>query len=462
LLVDLGELEQLPSDQIPGFPERLMETLPGLALHTCASGKAGGFERRLIDGTWMGHIVEHVALELQRAAGGKATRGKTRAAERPGTYDIIFAFDDERVGLRAGEAAIELVNGLISADRGSPEEAERIVAELVALADRGRLGLSTQAIVEVARRRHIPWTRLNGRNLVELGWGVHARRIRATVTSDTSLIGAEMARDKDEAAAALDRAGVPTPAWRLATTVEEAVTHARRLGYPIVVKPVDGHHGRGVTLDLGDDVAVGAAFTTAIATSRRRQAIVQCQVSGRDHRLLVIGGRLIACAERVPAAVTGDGRLTIAELVDRENDDPRRGDGHARELTRIKIDEAARTLLAANGWSVDDVPAIGQPIDLARGANLSTGGTSIDRTEEVHPEVAAVAELAARVVGLDVAGIDIITTDIGASLRETGGAIIEINAGPGFRMHTRPTVGRGRNVGGAVLDHLLGPGVDGR
>lgn len=462
LVVDIGALEELPSNLIPGFAERLLETLPGLALHACASGTAGGFAARIVEGTWTGHIVEHVALELQRASGGTATRGKTRAAGPPATYDIIFAFDDERVGSRAADTAIELVNDLIAADRPAPEQAERIVAELRALADRSRLGMSTQAIVDVARRRHIPWTRLDERNFIQLGWGIHARRIRATVTSDTSLIGAEMARDKDEAATALERAGVPTPAWRRATTVEEAEAHARRLGYPIVIKPVDGHHGRGVSLDIVDEGGVRAAFPLAVGASRRRQAIVQRQVPGRDHRLLVIGGRLIACAERVPAGVIGDGRHTIGELVQRENDDPRRGDGHARELTRIRLDQRAIALIAAQGLRVDDVPPSGQRVELARGANLSTGGTSIDRTDEVHPDVAAMAELAARVVGLDVAGIDIVTTDIGLSLQHTGGAIIEVNAGPGFRMHTRPTVGRGRNVGGAVLDHLFGPGSDGR
>jgi len=462
LVVDLGALEQLPSNLIPGFPERLLETLPGLALHTCGSGKAGGFVARIVEGTWMGHVVEHVALDLQRVSGAQPTRGKTRAAGPPGTYDIIFAFDDERVGSQAGDAAVALVNSLIVADRPAPDDAERIVTELRTLADRGRLGMSTQAIIDVARRRHIPWTRLNDRNLVQLGWGIHGQRIRATVTSGTSLISAEMVRDKDEAAAALERAGVPTPTWRLATTVEEALAHARRIGYPVVTKPVDGHHGRGVSLDLADDAAVGAAFELAILASRRRQAIIQRQVPGRDYRLLVIGGRLVACAERVPAGVVGDGRQTVGELVESENEDPRRGEGHARELTRLRIDERARALITAQGLSLDDVPASGRRIELARAANLSAGGTSIDRTDEVHPDVAAMAVLAARVVGLDVAGIDVITTDIGRSLQDTAGVIIEINAGPGFRMHTRPTVGRGRNVGGAVLDHLFGPGSEGR
>lgn len=462
LVVDIGALEELPSNRIPGFPERLLETLPGLHRHTCGSGKAGGFAARVVEGTWMGHVVEHVALELQRAGGGKPTRGKTRAAGPPGTYDIIFAFDDERVGSQAADAAVELVNRLIAADGPANEHADQLVAELRALAERGRLGMSTQTIVDVARRRHIPWTRLNDRHLVQLGWGIHGRRIRATVTSATSLIGAEMARDKDEAAAALERAGVPTPTWRLARTIEEAVAHARRLGFPVVVKPVDGHHGRGVGMDIADDDGVEAAFNLAIRASRRRQAVVQREVNGRDFRLLVIGGRLIACAERVPAGVVGDGRHTIGELVRRENDDPRRGDGHARELTRLRIDERTLALISAQGLSIDDVPASGRRIELSRAANLSAGGTSIDRTGEVHPDVVAMAVLAARVIGLDVAGIDIITTDIGRSLQETAGAIIEINAGPGFRMHTRPTIGRGRNVGGAVLDHLLGRGSEGR
>jgi cyanophycin synthetase len=462
LVVDIGALEGLPSNRIPGFAARLLGTLPGLALHTCGTGLRGGFATRVAEGTWAGHVVEHVALELQRATGATATRGKTRGAQVPGTYDVIFAFDDEVVGLQAADDAVDLVNLLVTAGGPAPERAERIIAELQALTDRGRLGMSTQAIVDVARRRHIPWRRLNDRNLVQLGWGIHVRNIRATVTSETSLTGAEMARDKDAAAAALERAGIPTPAWRLARSPDEAVGHARRLGYPVVVKPVDGHHGRGVTLDIADDAAVEAAFDVASVASRRGQVIVQRQMVGQDYRLLVIGGRLTACAERVPAAIVGDGRATIAELVERENADPRRGVGHARELTRITIDDTALALLATQGLHVDTVPETGRRVSLSRVANLSGGGTSIDRTDEVHPDVAAMAELAARVVGLDVAGIDVVTTDIGRSLAEAGGAIIEINAGPGFRMHTRPTVGRGRNVGGAVLDHLFGRGSEGR
>lgn len=462
----LGELDAWPSDRIPGLTEGLLSALPGLGEHGCSEGRPGGFESRLRQGTWMGHVIEHVALELQRAVGARTTRGKTRAAGEPGVYDVVFAYEDEAVGLAAGDAAVDLVNRLIQ-PTSQPEEpgvetVETVLAGLRTLAERRRLGMSTQAIVDVARRRHIPIQRLDDRNLVQLGWGVHARRIRATVTSGTSLIGAEIARDKDEASALLERAGIPTPAWRLASTPEEAMQAARSLGMPVALKPVDGNHGRGVTLDVTDEESVVLGFERATAASRRPQVVVQRQLSGRDHRILVIGGRMVACAERVPAGVQGDGRHSVAELVAAANADPRRGDGHARELTRIALDQGAREVLHAQGLTQDDVPADGRRVDLSRVANLSTGGTSIDRTDEVHPEVAAMAALAARVVGLDVAGIDVITSDIGRPLRETGGGIIEVNSGPGFRMHTHPTIGRGRNVGGAVLDQLFGNGSEGR
>ena len=462
LLVDLGELEHLPSDRIPGFTARLVESLPGLGRHNCSLGRAGGFIQRLETGTWMGHVAEHVALELERRIGGRSTRGKTRSAGPDGHYDIIFAYEDEQVGLAAGRAAVALVNRVIEAEHAQPDHADAVVAELQALADRQRLGLSTQAIVDQARRRHIPSARLNERNLVQLGWGIYARRIRATVTSGTSLIGAELAREKDESSLLLERAGVPVPTWRLARTAEEAVDRAHRLGGPVVLKPVDGNHGRGVTLDLVEAPAIEEAFRRAVAASRRGLVMVQRQLSGRDHRLLVVNGRLVACAERVPASVIGDGRATVADLVDRENRDLRRGVGHTRELTRLRLDAAAEEVLRTQGLARDSVPSDGMRVALARSANLSTGGTSIDRTDEVHPDVARMAELAARVIGLDVVGIDVVTSEIARPLGETGGGIIELNAGPGFRMHTHPAEGRPRDVGGAVLDGLFGSGSSGR
>nr|MBA3234712.1 acetate--CoA ligase family protein [Chloroflexota bacterium] len=331
LRVDLGALEASSTERIPGFTERLISALPGLAEHGCSEGRPGGFESRLRQGTWMGHVVEHMALELQRAVGARTTRGKTRATGAPGVYDVVFAFEDEAVGRAAGDAALDLVNRLIEPrpDEAADRSSETVTAELQALADRGRLGMSTQAIVDEARRRYIPIRRLDDRNLVQLGWGVHARRIRATVTSRTSLIGAEIARDKNETSRLLELAAVPTPAWRVVSTPEAAIEAAHRVGMPVVIKPIDGNHGRGVTLDIAEDDAVADAFLRAAAASRRRQVVVQRQVAGRDHRILVIGGRMVACAERLPAAVHGDGRRTVAALVSLANEDPRRGVGHA-------------------------------------------------------------------------------------------------------------------------------------
>ncbi len=465
LTVDLGELDAFSTAGIDGFPGRLMAALPGLIEHGCSEGRRGGFESRLHEGTWLGHVVEHVALEVQRAVGARTTRGKTRAAGPPGVYDVVFAYEDEAVGRAAGDGAIDLVNRLVQPLSPYEEPAQlgaALIADLQVVAAEGRLGMSTQAIVDAAHRRDIPVRRLDGRNLVQLGWGVHARRIRATVTSTTSLIGAEIARDKDETSRLLELAAVPTPVWRLAATPDDALAAARAIGLPVVIKPIDGNHGRGVSLDIADEADIAGAFTRAAAASRRRQVVVQRQVTGRDHRILVVGGRMVACAERVPATVIADGRLTVRELVDQANADPRRGVGHAQALTRIALDDTTRAVLRTQGLADDDIPAAGRSVALSRAANLSTGGTSIDRTDEVHPEVAAMAELAARVVGLEVAGIDVITTDIGRPLRDTGGAIIEVNAGPGFRMHTHPTEGQPRDVGAAVVRHLFGRRSEGR
>ncbi|HEY0444431.1 MAG TPA: acetate--CoA ligase family protein, partial [Candidatus Limnocylindrales bacterium] len=464
LLVDLGVLEELPSDRIPGFRDRLLAVLPGLLDHTCSYGRRGGFVQRLDEGTWAGHIAEHVAIELQNLAGSPVTRGKTRGAGGVGRYDILFAYRVESVGLAAGRAAVAIVNGLVAPDApGAPEvDVAAVVDGLRALADRDGLGPSTQALVDEATRRDIPVLRLDDRNLVQLGWGRRAHRIRATITDETNAIATDLARDKDETSRILERSGLPVPASRIAATPEEAIAAARRIGYPVVVKPADGNHGRAVALGLTSDAAVQQAFIAAVAASRRSDAIVERHVVGRDHRLLVVGGRLVACAERVPAQIVGDGRATVRELVDAVNRDPRRGDGHARQLTKLRLDDAALATLAAQELVPDDVPAAGRVVLLTLTPNLSTGGTSIDRTADVHPDVARVVEMASRLVGLDVAGVDVVTSDISRPLRETGGAIVEINAAPGFRMHTHPAVGRSRNVAAAVVDHLFPEGSTGR
>src|SRR3954447_14715944 len=343
MLVDLGVLEQFPSNEIPGFTERLLKVLPGLVEHSDAIGRRGGLVERLETGTWLGHVAEHVALELQNQIGHHLTRGKTRGAGKPAQYDVLFAYRIESVGLEAGRAAVALVNALVDPQHLDPAHVDvaAIADRLRTLADRDGLGPSTQSIVDEAFRRDIPVIRLDEINVVQLGWGANARRIRATLTDGASAIATDVAQQKDASARILDRAGIPVPTWRSVRTREAAVAAARDIGGRIVVKPVDGNQGRGVTIGELSEEEVASAFDAAAAASKRRGAIVQRAVSGYDHRLLVVGGKLIACAERVPAHIVGDGRRSVRELVDDVNRDPRRGNGHTRELTRLKRDERA-------------------------------------------------------------------------------------------------------------------------
>ncbi|WP_375427537.1 cyanophycin synthetase [uncultured Sphingomonas sp.] len=469
--LDLGALEEWPSDRLPGFTDRLLALLPGLGRHGCSYGEPGGLVRRLRDGTWLGHVIEHVALELQVMAGHTVTRGKTRRVKgRPGVYDVLYRYHDEQVGLMAGAHAIRLVADLLppelarvenwaslrQAELGEPGGVPAIMAALALPVAAARLGPTTQALVDAARRRGIPAVRLNARNLVQLGTGSRRRLIRASVTGATSLIGTELAGDKDAAKALLDAAGLPVPRGVVARTADQAALEARRLRYPVVMKPVDGNHGRGVTTDIASEEAVRAAFELAGAQSRSpRGVMVERQLPGRDHRVLVVGGRMVACAERVPARVIGDGARTVAELIAALNRDPRRGRGHGQVLTRIVPDGAMRALLATGGRTLASVPAAGEEVPLRGTANLSSGGTAIDRTDRIHPENAAIAEQAAAVIGLDVAGIDLLSPDISRPVRKTGGGIVEVNAAPGFRMHLQPSEGTPRDVARPVIDMLF-------
>ena len=415
-------------------------------------------------GTWLGHVAEHVGLELQNLIGHPVTRGKTRGTGRDGQYDVLFTYKVESVGLEAGRAAVALVNGLVGPPDGdaAATDVAAICDRLRALANQDGLGPSTQAIVDEAERRDIPTIRLDDVGLIQLGWGVNARRIRATLTDGASTIATELAKNKDNSSRLLERAGLPVPEWRAARSAEQAVAAARRLGGRIVIKPIDGNQGRAVTIGELSDEGAAAAFAAAASASRRGAAIVQRAVPGNDHRLLVVGGKLVACAERVPAHVVGDGQRSVRALVEAVNADPRRGNGHSRPLTKLRLDERALAVLADQGYRADDVPPRGTTVALARTANLSTGGTSVDRTAAVHPEIVHVAELAAQMIGLDVCGVDIVTTDITRPLRETGGGIVEVNAAPGFRMHTTPSVGKPRNVAGAVVDALFPGRSEGR
>ncbi len=461
LVVDLGSLEEFPTHTIPGFTDTLLALLPGLREHSCSRGKRGGFVERLQEGTWLGHVTEHVALQLQQEVGHDMRRGKTRQVKGiPGRYNIVYGYVDEQVGLAAARLAVRLVNHLVRADPelDFADELERFIVR----AERTAFGPSTAAIIDEAASRDIPWIRLNQHSLVQLGQGVHQKRIRATMTSQTSAIAVDVASDKDLTTRLLNAAGLPVPRQDSVRTVEQAVAVAERIGYPVVCKPLDGNHGRGVCLDLGDADAVREAFPIAEDQSRGGWVIVEAYVTGRDYRCLVIDGRLTAIAERVPAHVVGDGSQTVRELVDQTNSDPRRGVGHEKVLTRIKVDDAAEALVRSQGLGLDDVPAQGQTVRLTLTGNMSTGGISIDRTFEAHPENIEVAEEAARVIGLDIAGIDFICPDIAEPVRETGGAICEVNAAPGFRMHTHPTVGEPQFISKPVVDMLFPPGAPSR
>jgi len=473
--IDLGALEAWPSDRLPDFTRRLVELLPGLERHGCSYGMPGGFVRRLKDGTWLGHVIEHVAIELQSLAGSDVTRGKTRSAKgRPGTYHVLYEYRDETAGLAAGAHAIALVTALLpealAEVRGldlldtppveDPLDVPSIVEMLRTMLRRSALGPTTWALVEAARRRGIPVTRLNEHSLVQLGQGSRQRRIRASVTGQTSLVAAELAQDKSQAKRLLAEAGLPVPRGAAVRTAEEAIRAARRLGYPVVIKPLDGNHGRGVTTGVAGEVNVQAAF--AAAAKHGRSVIVERELPGSDHRILVVGGKMIAAAERVPAQVIGDGFHSVEQLIGFLNEDPRRGSGHENMLTRIVPDAAMVALLARDGKTMASVPMAGEQMRLRQTANLSTGGTAIDCTDIVHPYNVAVAEQAAAVIGLDVAGIDFLSPDISRPVSETGGGIVEVNAAPGFRMHIEPSQGTPRDVAGPVLDMLFPRGVRSR
>jgi cyanophycin synthetase len=460
LLVDLGVLENYPSNTIPGFVDGLLDLVPGVATHSCGTGKAGGFEKRLREGTWLGHVAEHIALQLQREAGTEVGRGKTRSADGPGHYHVVYSFGEESVGLAAGRLAVRVVNHLVQAEAEFDFRME--FEKLVLLAERAAFGPSTQALLDEAALRDIPYIRLNEQSLVQLGHGVHQQRIRATMTSQTSSLGVDIASDKKLTNKLLAATGVPVPRSEVVRNVDEASAAAATIGYPVAIKPLDGNHGRGVMLNLADDDAVRAGYAAARTESRNGGVVVESYLTGNDYRCLVIGGVLRAVAQRVPAHVVGDGEKTVAELVEDTNADPRRGIGHEKVLTRITVDDESVTYSREQGFEMSDVPPRGVRVFLKRTGNMSTGGISIDRTDEAHPDNVEIAELAAKVVGLDIAGIDFICPDISVPVRETGGGIVEVNAAPGFRMHTHPTEGEAQYVAKPVIDSLFPAGVPSR
>ena len=451
--VRLGALEPRSSRDIPGFADRLAAALPELGAHGCSADEPEGFGAQLARGTHLTHVLQHVALELQKRSGSDVSFGRAVPSGDEGVWWVMVAYEEEEVGLRSVRDAVAVMQACMT---GAPVDDERIVDDLRTLHEDVRLGPSTSAVVDEARRRGIPVRRLNSRSLVQLGLGRNLRRIQATLTDYTSAIGVEIAQDKDDTKRVLSNMGLPVPRGDVATTEGDAVAIAEEIGYPVLLKPLDANHGRGISARLGDADAVRRAWPEAREHSRR--VVVESFAEGRDHRVLVIDGCVVACAERVPAHVVGDGRHTVRELVVEANADPRRGAGHTKVLTRLPCDHTTEEYLALGGRTLETVPAAGERVLLRATANLSTGGTSIDRTDEMHPDNVTACEMAASSVGLDIAGIDVLTPDISVPFRENGAVIIEVNAAPGVRMHTHPAEGQPRNVGAPILDMLYEPG----
>ena len=469
LELDLGELESWPTGRLgPAFVDALAQALPGLAEHGCSYREPGGFFRRMREdeGTWLGHVLEHVALELQNIAGEEVTFGKTRSAGRPGVYTVVYEYEQRDEGIAAGELALRLLCSLLPQELRPqdtvpegwswPEARD----EFIRFAQRRALGPSTASLVAAAEKRGIPWLRLNDQSLVQLGHGKYQQRIQATVTGRTSHIAVELASDKEETNKILATLGLPVPRQELVQSEGQAVRAARRIGYPVVTKPYNGNHGRGISIRLMTDEEVTQGYL--VAREHSRSVIVETFLEGDDHRLLVVNGELVAATRRTPGHVVGDGVRTVAELVELVNQDPRRGVGHEKVLTRLELDAQARKMLERAGLDAESVPAQDQVVYLRSTANLSTGGTATDVTDVIHPDNREMAERAVRAIGLDVGGVDFLSKNITESYRKIGGGICEVNAAPGFRMHVAPSEGTPRDVAAPVIDMLFPAGAPSR
>ncbi|MBK8286362.1 MAG: cyanophycin synthetase [Ahniella sp.] len=470
LELDLGVLEDWPTAKLgEAYVDALVEALPGLREHGCSYREPGGFIRRMKEGegAWLGHVLEHVAIEVQNVAGEDVTFGKTRSIDdRPGVYSVVYEYTQREEGIEAGELALKLLasllpknlrpEGSVEDDWSWPEARD----EFIRYAQRRALGPSTMSLVRAAEARDIPWFRLNDQSLVQFGHGKYQQRIQATVTGKTPHIAVELASDKEETNKILGSLGLPVPRQELAQSENSAVRAARRIGYPVVTKPYNGNHGRGISIGLKTDEEVIEGFRKAKEISR--SVIVETFLEGDDHRLLVINGELVAATRRTPGHVVGDGTRTIRELIDIVNLDPRRGVGHEKVLTRIVLDAQAEMMLARAGLTADSVPEAGVAVYLRSTANLSTGGTATDVTDVIHPDNRDMAVRAIRSIGLDVGGVDFLSTNIAESYKKIGGGICEVNAAPGFRMHVAPSEGKARDVATPVIDMLFPTGASAR
>ena len=451
--LDLGELEQSPTNKIPGFGARLRALIPTMQSHRCSKDHEGGFFERVEEGTWMGHVVEHIALEIQTLAGMDVGYGRTRSTNTPGIYHVVFSYMEESVGTYAAKAAVAIAEALVT---GADYDLSPDIKKMRRMREQERFGPSTASIVEEAIARDIPFIRLNRESLIQLGYGKNQVRFRATMTNHTSSISVDLASNKDETKRLLSEAAIPVAKGMCISYEDEVKEVIDRVGFPLVFKPLDGNHGKGASINVKTEEEAFAAFHHAKQYSRR--IIAEKFITGFDFRILVINYRFIAAALREPANVTGDGVSTITQLIEKENRDPRRGYGHENVLTEISIDKETHDQLAKMKLTLESVPKKGEKIYVKGTANLSTGGTSTDVTDIMHPSNIFMCERIARVIGLDICGIDIMAENLSEPLVNSGGVVLEVNAAPGFRMHLAPAKGLPRNVAAPVIDMLYPPG----
>jgi cyanophycin synthetase len=469
LELDLGALEAWPTGKLgPNYVDGLATALPGLAEHGCSYREPGGFFRRMREGegTWLGHVLEHVAIELQNVAGEEVTFGKTRSTDKPGVYTVIYEYAQRDEGVAAGDLALRLLSSLLPENLRPPGSVPEGWSwpeardNFIRFAQKRALGPSTASLVRAAETKNIPWLRLNDHSLVQLGHGKYQQRIQATVSGRTPHIAVELASDKEETNKILASLGLPVPQQELVQSDAQAVRAAKRIGYPVVTKPYNGNHGRGISIRLTTDAEVAHGYN--VAREHSRSVIVESFLEGDDHRLLVVNGELVAATRRTPGHVVGDGERTIVQLIEIVNQDPRRGVGHEKVLTRLELDAQADKMLERAGLTAQSVPEKGRIVYLRSTANLSTGGTATDVTDIIHPDNRDMAVRAIRAIGLDVGGVDFLSTNIAESYRTIGGGICEVNAAPGFRMHVAPSEGTPRDVAAPVIDMLFPAGAPSR
>lgn len=457
--LDIADYEQKPTNRLKGFYGRMIKVMPSLKSHGCSYGGEGGFLKRIKEGTWAGHVIEHFALELQTLSGMDVGYGRTRETDEKGIYNVVFAYHEEEVGRFAAHSAVRLFLNLAEGEdlEKIKESITEDIQKMREIREDVRFGPSTGSIVEEAEKRGIPFIRLNEYSLVQLGYGVNQQRIQATTTDKTNMIAVDLAGDKDATKKTLGDMGIPVPKGYKIRDEEDLEVVIERIGFPIVIKPLDANHGRGAT--IGIKSLRGAKTAFAKAKEHSRNVIVEKSLSGEDFRALVVNNKLVAVAERTPANIIGDGKSTIQELIDKTNADPRRGFGHENVLTQIDVDSQTKRLLKRQKYTLKTVLEKDEKLYLKLTANISTGGTAIDRTDEVHPENVFLFERIAQIIGLDIAGVDVVAPNVSEPLTENGGGIIEVNAAPGFRMHLDPSEGIGRNVAEYVIDMLFPPGT---